>query len=180
MPKEKKSRKFPQKLVHPNSRKANKLGAKVLRKQRINRTQEETNLKRGTLIEKLLWFQNELDPDKDMFSKEEMHTIIEKYLHRFDEELEQIDIVKSLKHRKGRQHASREDVILATIAREKEIYQLSGLEVPDVLTVHGCEVFRAWNGEARYLQSLKLTKIIAKNIDTKTEIDNKEQEEQIK
>ncbi|XP_033114177.1 translation machinery-associated protein 16-like [Anneissia japonica] len=162
-PKEKKKsrRQYQEKLVHPNSRKASKLGAKVLRKHRIERVHEETNLKRGALIEKLLWFQEQLDSDKTFYSRKELCEIIEKYLRRFDEELEQIDIIKSLKHRKGRQHASREDVILATLAREKEAYTTSGLEVPDVLSVHGCEIFRAWNGEARYLQTLKLTKITA-------------------
>ena len=48
-------------------------------------------------------------------------------MHRFDEELEQIEIIHGMKSRKNRQHAAREDVIRMTMKREEEAFKTSGI-----------------------------------------------------
>ncbi|MGH0166803.1 UNVERIFIED_CONTAM: hypothetical protein FKN15_051576 [Acipenser sinensis] len=49
------------------------------------------------------------------------------YLHRFDSELEQIELVNGIKGRQGRQHSSRENVIKQTIERERMQYEGYGI-----------------------------------------------------
>ena len=49
------------------------------------------------------------------------------YLHRFDQELQQINEQNSIKGRQGRAHASREDAIKNVIEREQELYNTCGI-----------------------------------------------------
>ena len=50
-----------------------------------------------------------------------------RYLGRFEEELEQIAIVNSMKGRKGQQHAGRQDAVKVTLERENREYSETGL-----------------------------------------------------
>ena len=50
-----------------------------------------------------------------------------RYLHRFDQELQQISEQNSIKGRQGRAHASREDTINIIIERERELYNTCGI-----------------------------------------------------
>ncbi|KAL8207230.1 UNVERIFIED_CONTAM: translation machinery-associated protein 16 [Gekko kuhli] len=77
--------------------------------------------------EKLLWFQHHLDPNKLEYTKKEACELVEKYLHRFSDELEQIDLHNSIKGRQARQHSSRETVINQTMERERLLYDGYGL-----------------------------------------------------
>jgi hypothetical protein len=42
-----------------------------------------------------LWFQNEVDPEKKNFTKKDLVEYTKKYLRRFEEELDQIEIIKT-------------------------------------------------------------------------------------
>jgi len=48
-------------------------------------------------------------------------------LHRFGQELEQINEQNSIKGRQGRVHASREDALNTIIERERELYNTCGI-----------------------------------------------------
>ena len=50
-----------------------------------------------------------------------------RYLHRFDDELDQIEIVNSIKGRSGQQHVSRKHAITMTLEMEKSEYNGPGL-----------------------------------------------------
>lgn len=49
-----------------------------------------------------------------------------RYLHRFDSELEQIELMNGIKGRQGRLHGAREAVIKQTIERERAQYESAG------------------------------------------------------
>lgn len=46
-----------------------------------------------------------------------------RYLHRFDAELEQIDLMNGIKGRQGRLHGAREAAIKQTVERERAQYE---------------------------------------------------------
>lgn len=46
-----------------------------------------------------------------------------RYLHRFDSELEQIELMNGIKGRQGRLHGAREAVIKQTIERERAQFE---------------------------------------------------------
>ena len=49
-----------------------------------------------------------------------------RYLHRFDSELEQIELVNGIKGRQGRLHGARETVIMQTVERERAQFDGNG------------------------------------------------------
>lgn len=51
---------------------------------------------------------------------------LHRYLHRFDAELEQIELANSIKGRQGRLHGAREAVIKQTMERERAQYEGNG------------------------------------------------------
>lgn len=132
-----------------------------------------SNIKLNLLGEKIKWFQDHLDLSLDIYTPYETHKLIEKYLGRFDKELEQIKLKHSIGNRKNRQHASREDIIKMTIKRDLEEFNSCGignftlyeivhnyclyfLEIPDIMDNIQFKLLKDWNGELRFIQNFKL------------------------
>ncbi|KAK4881053.1 hypothetical protein RN001_004372 [Aquatica leii] len=147
------------KCKHPNSRKTKSITKQAKRIIVRNDNARTKNLKRSVTANKIQWFLDHIDPSLTVCTTEQTKELIERYLSRFDEELEQIEIKQSIGNRKSRQHANREDVINMTIQREKEEYNTCGLEMLNVMDGADLAAFRKWNGDLVSLQHLKLTRI---------------------
>ncbi|KAM9856501.1 translation machinery-associated protein 16 [Aulostomus maculatus] len=173
MPKTQKG-KAPEKVVHPYSRKAAYLAREDLRLKRKQRQKHDKATRLSNIGEKLLWFQTHLDPEKKTYTKKDACDIIERYLHRFDSELEQIELMNGIKGRKGRLHGARENVIKQTIERERADYEGNGFEMPDLINSKHLNTFRDWTGDLKKLPNIKLRKVSNKGLDGK-----KEQEEEV-
>ncbi|XP_068623759.1 translation machinery-associated protein 16 homolog [Battus philenor] len=152
------------KLKHPNSRKTISLAKKMLKNEKKNHNKLGTHIKNNLIGEKIMWFKERIPGECLVLTKEQTLTLIETYLSRFDEELEQISLKNSIGHRKSRQHASREDIIKITKERELEEFNTCGLEMPDLMDQHQMEVLKNWNGELRFLQHFKLKRISRKSL----------------
>ncbi|KAG7221912.1 hypothetical protein INR49_016938 [Caranx melampygus] len=101
--------------------------------------------------EKLLWFQEQLDPEKTTYTRKEACDIIERYLQRFDAELEQIELMNGIKGRQGRLH--------------------------DIINAKHLKTFREWTGDLKKLPNIKLRKVSNKGLDTKDEGQDKDEKE---
>merc|ERR1712071_536829 len=99
------------KLIHPKSRKAEQISREWHRQVRVKHNRKETATKLSLVGEKIAWFRDNMPSDVDAFTGQTMAELVEKYLERFDEELEQIQLKNQIGHRSFRQHASREDSI---------------------------------------------------------------------
>ncbi|XP_056136309.1 translation machinery-associated protein 16 [Lampris incognitus] len=173
MPKAQK-RKAPEKVVHPYSRKAAYLAREEIRLGKKARQKNEKASRLNIIGEKLLWFQGQLDPTKTAYTQKDACDIIERYLKRFDCELEQIELVNGIKGRQGRLHAARETVIQQTIERERAQYEGSGIEIPDIINSKNLKTFREWTGDLKKLPNIKMRKVShKKGLDTKTEVEDK-------
>lgn len=153
-----------EKLKHPNSRKTISLARKMLKSEKKNNNKIGTHVKQNLIGEKILWFKERIPEGCIILDKEQTLKLIETYLSRFDDELEQIALKNSIGQRKNRQHASREDIINITKKREVEEFETCGLEMPDLMDPHQMEVLRGWNGELRFLQHFKLKRIARKHL----------------
>ncbi|XP_013396292.1 translation machinery-associated protein 16-like [Lingula anatina] len=132
-----------QKPIHPQSRKAAQLARQANHEQRVHRAHGDQATKLEVLGNKLLWFKENVDLQKKVYSKLELCLLVEEYLHRFDEEMEQIELIKnSLKTRQGGQHMSRETAIKTTLERDRREYEEMGIEVPDILNGKRLKYFR--------------------------------------
>lgn len=157
-----------EKVIHPNSRKAAYLAGQVNRNERVQMSKQASSLKLEVLAEKLLWFKErleKLDPEKKVLTKSDFGSLVHEYLQRFDSELEQIDIVRSVGKRQGNPHSSRENAVKLTIEREKRQIDEGSFEVPHVFNAKNLAFFRAWNGEIKYVKNIKLSKISSKDLE---------------
>ncbi|KAJ8339739.1 hypothetical protein SKAU_G00343720 [Synaphobranchus kaupii] len=135
---------------------------KGLKGEKKEKLKHEKSLRLNAIGEKLLWFQSQLDPAKTEYTKQDVCDIIERYLHRFDAELEQIELVNGIKGRQGRLHGSRENVIKQTVERERALYEGNGFEIPDIINCKHLKTFSEWNGDLKKLPNIKLRKVSPK------------------
>ncbi|XP_064644574.1 translation machinery-associated protein 16-like [Lineus longissimus] len=157
------------KAMHPNSRKAQQFSRQQHHELRVQKRMTEKGQKMNAQGEKLLWFQEQLDPAVDLYTLSEVGELIERYLHRFDEEVEQIEIKNSIGNRKNRQNASREDVIKHTIETERRDYNAGGIELPDLTRQNHLKTFREWTGEMRFVQNFKFRRITSQMVEKAAE-----------
>ncbi|XP_036438853.1 translation machinery-associated protein 16 [Colossoma macropomum] len=156
-----------EKVVHPYSRKAAYLARDAAKHSRKEKSKSEKAQRLNLIREKLLWFQSQLDAEKLEYTKKDACEIIERYLHRFDDELEQIELANSIKGRQGRLHGSREAVIKQTIERERMQFEGCGFEIPDMINSKHLKAFREWDGDMRKLPNIKMRKVSAKGSESK-------------
>jgi len=151
----------PNKVIHPNSRKAWQKARHEHHESKKELRRTDSNVKLGAQGEKMKWFKDNLSlfEEKNVYDNNEVKTLVEKYLARFDDERDQIAIVNSIKGRHGRMHASRDDNIRFIQEKETIDFNSSGLEIPDLFNKENVDYFRNWNGELRYLCNIK-TKIV--------------------
>ncbi|KAF2905935.1 hypothetical protein ILUMI_00239 [Ignelater luminosus] len=154
------------KCKHPHSRKAKALTKQTKKLISRNKGALTQNLKWTVTGTKIQWFIEHLPSHIVVCSPEQTKELIESYLIRFNEELEQITLKHSIGNRKNRQHASREDIIKMTIKRETEEYNTCGLEIPNVMDPHEMLLLRTWNGDLVALQHMKLIRLSKKKLDS--------------
>ncbi|XP_063776510.1 translation machinery-associated protein 16 isoform X2 [Pseudophryne corroboree] len=159
------------KVIHPYSRKAAQLAREGHKQDRKEKLQNEKALKLSIIREKLQWFQSHLNPDKTEYTKQEACELIESYLHRFDSELEQIELHNCIKGRQARQHGSRETVVKQTIERERRLYNGYGMEIPDIVNTKHLKTFREWDLDLKKLPNIKMRKFSVSDSLLKSEID---------
>ena len=106
------------KVLHPNSRKLKKVHKTGVHRSNVD-FKGKVGLQRMTsLADKLIWVKENLPAlveDEGPVSNETMLTLITGMLARFDEEMEQIQLKKSIGKNRRNQHSNREDVIRQTI-----------------------------------------------------------------
>ncbi|XP_060688844.1 translation machinery-associated protein 16 [Hemiscyllium ocellatum] len=164
MPKAPKAKKGPEhKVIHPYSRKAAQMVRETHKHERKDKIKSGKAIRLNIIGEKLLWFQSNLEPNKTEYTKQEACEIIEKYLHRFDSELEQIELANTIKSRQGRQHEAREAVLKHSIERERTLYEENGIEIPDIINTKHLKVFREWDGDLKKLPNMKMKKLSIKD-----------------
>lgn len=142
-----------------------------LKKKERQKNDKATRL--STTGEKLLWFQGQLDPEKTAYTRKDACEIVERYLQRFDSELEQIELMNGIKGRQGRLHGAREAVIKQTVERERAQYEGAGFEIPDIINGKHLKTFREWSGDLKKLPNIKLRKVTNKGLDAKAEDEEK-------
>ncbi|XP_076584604.1 translation machinery-associated protein 16 [Chaetodon auriga] len=176
MPKAQKG-KAAEKVVHPYSRKAAYLNREEIRLKKKERQKTDKAVRLSGIGEKLLWFQGQLDSEKTVYTRRDACDIIERYLQRFDSELEQIELMNGIKGRQGRLHGAREAVIKQTIERERAQYEGNGFEIPDIINAKNLKTFREWTGDLKKLPNIKLRNVSSKGLDTKTQEEEKHEAE---
>lgn len=147
------------KLINPNSRKASQLMKANNKFNKDSSNAQSAVTKVDLLHRKLLWFQDNVDSDLTCYTDDLMRELTKCYMARLDEELEEIEYVQNIGKRNCTQHSSRERMIVHTKEHEDMLFKSSGLEVPDLKSPTAYKNFLVWDGDAKYLPKIKMTKI---------------------
>ena len=152
------------KIAHPNSRKSIAIAKRAKKISNRQKAKMCGLIKQNLIGEKMMWIKEHMVPDVCPYTPELTARLLETYIARHDEEMEQITIKRSVGSKRNRQHASREDIIRMTKEREKEEYDTCGIEIPDILTASQCKMLKNWDGELRYLPNFKFTRFSRKHL----------------
>lgn len=128
--------------------------------------------KANVLGEKFGWFSEQLEERDTPLTPEEFLTLFDQYLHRFDEEIEQIKLKQSISKNRSHQHFSRESAIRMTLEKETSDFNGGGIQLMDLCDPLHFKAFKEWDGSAMSVQHLKLQLISKKFIESKI-ADNK-------
>ncbi|XP_012276326.1 translation machinery-associated protein 16 [Orussus abietinus] len=152
------------KVLHPNSRKT----AAIIKKNKKVSNRQKSKLgkviSQNIVAEKMMWLRDHMTPNVSPYTPELTAELLQLYIARHNEELDQIAIKHSIGGKRMRQHASREDILRMTKAREQEEYDTCGIEIPDVLNSTQCDLLRTWEGELRYLPNFKFRRFGKKHL----------------
>uniref|UniRef100_A0A240SWD4 Translation machinery-associated protein 16 homolog n=1 Tax=Glossina brevipalpis TaxID=37001 RepID=A0A240SWD4_9MUSC len=157
-------RKELQNCKHPNSRKTKALSKKARRQNNKHKQRLGHAIKSNIMGEKFNWFLERIEDDKQTpLDPEEFEQLMNLYLKRFDEELQQISLKQSISKNRSNQHRARQDVIRITIERENNEYRTSGIELLNLCDPVQFKSFKNWDGSALNVQHFK-TDLISHNL----------------
>mmetsp|Transcript_11698 Transcript_11698/g.30026 ORF Transcript_11698/g.30026 Transcript_11698/m.30026 type:complete len:190 (-) Transcript_11698:110-679(-) len=132
------------KTLHPNSRKAARLHRKVLRGDKLAKVRRQTDKKKLKGGERWLWFQEALEPGKTVYTYAEVCALIDRFVNRFDEELEAIREEAAMRGRPSQ--SGREAAISAAKKKETEEFR-TGFKLPDLRIPKVVKMFQEWGLE---------------------------------
>ncbi|KAI8978941.1 translation machinery-associated protein 16 [Pilobolus umbonatus] len=142
--------------IHPYSRKAQQITRVYQRKEKL--AKKESQRAHNPIGDRWLWFRYIFDEDKITATKEEMHELIELYLMRHDEEIEELEAERHKGHKKPK---SPRQILLETL-REQELNEYnSGMELPDMTNGKILKLLRDWDGDKNSMSRIKTIRISA-------------------
>ncbi|KNC27227.1 putative translation machinery-associated protein 16 [Lucilia cuprina] len=150
-------RKELEKCKHPNSRKTKALSKKARRQNNKHKQRMGHAIKSNIMGEKLSWFLEHIEDGRTHpLTPHEFEELIELYLKRFDEELEQIALKQSISKNRSNQHVARQDVIKITLERETGEYKTGGMQLLNLCDPVKFKSLLDWDGSAINVQHLKV------------------------
>jgi translation machinery-associated protein 16 len=130
--------------AHPYSRKANQIHRSILRQDKIEHQKKQRQLEHERIVERYLWFKNELDSNVSSLSQSEFDLLVKKYFSRHDMELERLR--EQRKYGK-RPKSTREELLETLKVKEQNDYLQGVLDIPDLTNPIIVKALRDWDGQ---------------------------------
>lgn len=160
--------------LHPRSRKATQLHRTQLRQGKLVHQKNSRNVTHVfplctlpgpvsstiltvVVVDRVTWFQLVIDPEAGPLPRDEVHSLIAEYLGRFDEEIEQL----KASQRTGRPKPKRLDELEMVRQQEREAYERTGFEMPDLMCAASVAALRRWDGTRESFSQVKMIRIKA-------------------
>ncbi|KAG2229836.1 hypothetical protein INT48_001084 [Thamnidium elegans] len=176
--------------IHPYSRKAQQISRVYQRKEKLQK--KENQKANNPMGERWIWFRYAFEEDKVVATKPEMHELVEAYLVRHDDEIEELEQDRHRGHKKPK--GPRQDHLEALRISERNEY-ISGMgkkkkkkkkiekkwmlifiiELPDMTNGKTLKLLREWDGDKNSMPRMttirlqKPTEPTEKTIDTKNQ-----------
>ncbi|KAI8064733.1 hypothetical protein BC940DRAFT_305214 [Gongronella butleri] len=140
--------------LHPYSRKAKQLERIVMRKDKIT-SKDSQQSKKANIAARWLWFRYALDEDQEETTIDGMHELIQAYIERNSEEMEQLQAQRKITKRPKSQ---REHLIEATMTSDKDEYR-SGMDLPDLTSRKMVQLIREWDGDINGMSRIRTIRL---------------------
>ncbi|KAJ1807136.1 translation machinery-associated protein 16 [Coemansia sp. RSA 2599] len=117
--------------------------------------------------QKLVWFRDNMDTEeiqyereapkgvKKVWTRKELGLLVDLYLDRHTEQLEELRAKKEL----GRLLSPKEALFVENVGTERREAEMAGLEVPDLTTTAMVKYLRNWDGDINSVTDIKLVKV---------------------
>lgn len=148
--------------IHIKGRKFKQLNRATLRDKKITAKKAESLEKKLRDMLLFKFVQEVLNTEfkgKSVFTLAEMKLLIESFLARFDDELEQMKKEK----RPGRPVSTKQKILEEKVKHDRQLYE-TGLRFPDISDSHTVDRIRLWNGSTGGTTVMKFT-FISKNME---------------
>merc|ERR1711973_912426 len=106
----------------------------------------------------LTGFQNELKEklvDLKDFTRENAREFFQNYLHRFDDEINEIELRNIELKRKTQSNSSRIDAMKDAVLKERMLLNSTGLDGPNLFNFKSLEAWLEWDGDLDGMPRLK-------------------------
>ncbi|KAJ3755064.1 hypothetical protein EV360DRAFT_50427 [Lentinula raphanica] len=144
-----------EKIFHPQSRKADQLSRKALRKEKLVSIASSRNKKHDMLADFYGFFYHSLPTEGTLTLEVLHHLVADVWLKRHDNELDN----ERNARRKGRPKSVKESKLEELKLRESEMYR-TGFEVIDLTHPENVALFRTWDQkEVAFIDLLRLIRI---------------------
>lgn len=144
--------------VHPKGRKAQLLARASLREERVNKKKLIHTMKKTEENQIVDFYQEYINTkdvlDKETFTVDEMKALIETFINRDMDELDQLRDAR----RPGRPTSKRQDLLEFRVKQERHVY-LTGWKVPDLRDSVNVTKLRLWQGGHGGLTSIKFVTV---------------------
>jgi len=127
------------------------------------------------LAQKLKWFKAHLDSQKEAYTPTDINSIIEQYLQRLDGEITLLHNNNS-KYNKNDSKTTKIDVLTISLKSERNLYETTGFDVPDLLDTENLKVLRNWNGDIKTIYQIKTIAVSKSSLVDITTEQNKQNE----
>ncbi|KAI9216413.1 hypothetical protein BC828DRAFT_393611 [Blastocladiella britannica] len=140
--------------VHPFSRKAKQARRAMLRDDRLAKVKSEREtLHNSPLVDRYMFIKHAMDPEFTSFSPAQVHEIVDLWLGRHDEDLEEMRAERArVVHSKK---SPREDLMEAMIRNERAEYAAHGVVMPNLESGKVVLALRNWDGDLNGLDQMK-------------------------
>ncbi|OWA53044.1 hypothetical protein BV898_17480 [Hypsibius exemplaris] len=152
------------KVFHPNSRKAGQVIKRLAHARRVQTTQKARTLKEKILIEKIVWFQTEIEERTRPVCPHDLDELIERFLIRQEEEIDRLESALDIGRRRNANSTAKSDEIQRGIDDQKLHYTTSGIELPDVSCLKGLTAVKGWGSDVIDLVKIPVKKFNKKQL----------------
>ncbi|KAI9820854.1 MAG: hypothetical protein M1832_003487 [Thelocarpon impressellum] len=140
--------------LNENSRDSQRLRRAGMRDGKLARVLAARIKSNQPLLQRVAFFQKAIEDASGPPTSEDLHDLINKYIHRDGEELSKLQADR----RPGRPASLREDGLTQRTAAEEREHE-TGFYLPDLRDEKNAEILKRWNGEWAYLTSVKFVRL---------------------
>ncbi|KAJ3026209.1 UNVERIFIED_CONTAM: hypothetical protein HDU68_006013 [Siphonaria sp. JEL0065] len=155
--------------AHPYSRKAGQMRRAFAREERVDKLKTMKDVERTREVDRMVWFKYALPDDVPAATPEMVHDLIDqlsltflsalpKYIHRNDDEIEQL----KAQVRPNRPKPAKLALYDMLMGKDRHEYR-TGMKVPNMTDPINVARLRLWEGDYNGITAIKMTSVVAAN-----------------